>query len=126
MGIDVYSRWKNQTQKEHDDQCTGFSIHHGHVGYLREAYHGQPYATRMLVPEAFAADSDDDEPMIPAATMRKRLPGVIAAAIERAKNVYKEEIDENDPTVKSFVHFVELCEAKERETGIPCRIFASY
>jgi hypothetical protein len=26
---------------------------HGHVVYLREAYHGEPYATRVLVHEAF-------------------------------------------------------------------------
>lgn len=41
------------TEHERRAQQTGFSVVHGHVGYLREAYHGEPYATRVLVPEAF-------------------------------------------------------------------------
>jgi hypothetical protein len=51
----VYTSWRGQTEKEQAAQITGFSVVHGHVGYLREAYHGEPYATRVLVPEAFAA-----------------------------------------------------------------------
>jgi hypothetical protein len=30
------------------------------------------------------------------------------------------------PVQRSFVEFVELCERKERETGQPCRIVATY
>lgn len=56
MGIDVYMRWRDQTQEEREAQYTGFSIMHGHVGYLREAYHGDPYATKVMFPECW----DDD------------------------------------------------------------------
>lgn len=53
MGIDVYARWDGQTEAERQAQYTGFSIVSGDVGYLREAYHGEPYATRALFPECF-------------------------------------------------------------------------
>jgi hypothetical protein len=53
MGIDVYAKWDGQTAAERDAQITGYSIVSGHVGYLREAYHGEPYATRVLFPECW-------------------------------------------------------------------------
>ncbi len=54
MGIDIYLRWESMTEAERDAQQLGFSVVHGHVGYLREAFHGAPYATHVLMPEAFA------------------------------------------------------------------------
>jgi hypothetical protein len=48
MGIDIYARWKGQTAEEKKAQLAGFSLEHGHVGYLREAYHGNPCATMYL------------------------------------------------------------------------------
>ena len=53
MGIDIYMDWDNQTEEEKKAQLTGFDIGAGSVGYLREAYHGSPYATHYLVKEAF-------------------------------------------------------------------------
>ena len=53
MGIDIYAEWDGMSEAEKTAQITGFSAEHGHVGYLREAYHGEPYATKVLVPEAF-------------------------------------------------------------------------
>lgn len=53
MGIDVYAKWDGMTDEEQQAQYTGFSIVSGHTGYLREAYHGEPYATRVLFPECF-------------------------------------------------------------------------
>jgi len=53
MGIDIYAEWRGMTEEESNAQITGFDAAAGHVGYLREAYHGEPYATRVLVPEAF-------------------------------------------------------------------------
>jgi hypothetical protein len=53
MGIDVYAKWDGQTDDERKAQITGFSIVHGHTGYLREAYHGEPYATKVLFPECW-------------------------------------------------------------------------
>jgi hypothetical protein len=51
MGIDIYARWKNQTPKQKKKQITGFSVEHGNVGYLREAYRGEHFATRYLCRE---------------------------------------------------------------------------
>jgi hypothetical protein len=126
MGIDIFAQWKGQTEKEEAAQFTGFSVEHGHVGYLREAYHGSPYATRHLVAEAF--DSPDGQAKIPAKTLRRRLPKTIRLAKERERRVYKRKgrIPDDDPVIKSFTDFVALCERKERETGEPVTIIASY
>ena len=75
MGIDIYTRWKGQTDEETQAQMTGFSIVHGHVGYLREAYHGEPYATKYLLREAF---EHPDRCRIPASVLRQRLPHTLA------------------------------------------------
>jgi hypothetical protein len=111
------------TQEEQNAQITGFDAAAGHVGYLREAYHGEPYATRVLVPEAF----EEREAAIPVVRLRERLPAALRAAEQREKTVY----GETDPlkikrVLDSFRNFVELCERKEAETGEPCRITASY
>lgn len=125
MGIDIYARWSGQTVTEREAQMTGFSAVHGHVGYLREAYHGEPYATKHLVREAF--ESKTARANIPAAVLQERLPQTLALAAERERKVYKQ----SDPeavaeTLKSFSDFVALCAAKEAETGKPVEIVASY
>ena len=71
MGIDIYLEWDNMPEEDRKAQATGFSITSGNVGYLREAYHGGPYATRILVREAFEANNC--KAPIPAAIMRERL-----------------------------------------------------
>ena len=54
MGIDVYLKWNEMKDEDHKAQLgKGFQTDIGDTGYLREAYHGSPYATQMLVPEAF-------------------------------------------------------------------------
>jgi len=125
MGIDIYCRWKDQTEEEENAQYeAGFSGVHGHVGYLREAYHGDPYATKFLVAEAFA--SDNGEARISAETLRARLPQTLAFVEERERKIYKGDDEAVAGLQKSFSDFVALCERKEKETGEPCRIFASY
>jgi hypothetical protein len=47
-----------------------------------------------------------------------------AKSLETAKRLI--EAGALAPVQRSFVKFVELCERKERETGQPCRIVASY
>jgi hypothetical protein len=133
MGIDVYMRWKGQTEEERKEQITGFSLAHGHVGYLREAYHGEPYATRVLVPEAFEDEAlalDEEQYMvgapIPASVLRERLPAAIAAAIRREREIYKRKAGPGSRTVKAFENFVRLAEKKEKETGEPVKIAASW
>lgn len=125
MGIDIYAHWRGQSVAEHQAQITGFSIRHGHVGYLREAYHGAPYATKVFVPEAF--DASGQAVPVPAATLRARLPDTLQTAIERERDIYGNPHDSNETlaVLKSFRDFVELCERKERESGEPCTIVAS-
>jgi hypothetical protein len=125
MGIDIYAKWHGQTDLEESAQISGFSVLHGHLGYLREAYHGQPYATKHLCREAF--ESDGNRVRIPAAVLRERLPETLRLADERERTVYRETDEaEIGLVLKSFRDFVELCERKERETGEPVLITASY
>ena len=129
MGIDVYASWKGMTKTEETNQHNEiFSIAHGHTGYLREAYHGGPYVTKILVPEAFADENVGEAVPIPAHVMRERLGEALSAAMLRQQKVYNEPMDgEHTKMVcQSFKAFVELCAAKEAETGEPCRIYASY
>ena len=123
MGIDIYAHWKGQTAEEQEAQYTFFSVVHGHVGYLREAYHGEPYATRYLVAEAF----DAGEAKIPAKVLRERLPQTLKLVWQRERHVYHEtDTYEIVQVMNSFIAFVELCEQKEQETGEPVMIVASY
>jgi hypothetical protein len=81
MGIDIYLKWKRQSKKDKKKQTDcGFSTTSGAVGYLREAYHGGPYATKILVREAFEAE--DCQAQIPAAVMRERLTNVTEPAMD--------------------------------------------
>lgn len=126
MGIDIYAKWRGQTKAEEKAQITGFSVVHGHVGYLREAYHGEPYATRYLFKECFAGDPDGVVD-IPARVLRERLPAALELVRERYTTIYYESSkDEINEVVRSFVNFVELCEQKEKETGVSVTIIASF
>ena len=123
MGIDIYAHWNGITEAEEAAQVTGFSVEHRHVGYLREAYHGEPYATKVLVPEAF------EELRVPiyAATLRDRLPATLVVAEQREREIYGvTDPAEIEIVLKSYRDFVDLCARKEAETGEPCLIIASY
>jgi len=170
VGIDIYLEWDGI--KEDDKQAqwrTGFSVTAGGVGYLREAYHGGPYATKILCREAF--ESETCRADIPAEILRERLTNVTEPAYtgnnghnmamhmlamlqsmgaevvggpieekdttspmtveeairERQRRVYTGDNDEDtEHVVQSFRDFVSLAEQKERETGKPCTIYASY
>src|SRR5258705_7834353 len=117
MGIDIYAEWDGQTEVERKAQFTGFSISHGHVGYLREAYHGSPYATEVLVPEAL--EQNGEHVSIPTATLRERLPEAVEAARVRAHHIYNEDASEDHPMVKSLRAFVDLIERLEHEGKHP-------
>ena len=123
MGIDIYMRWNGMTEEDREKQITGFDATVGDVGYLREAYHGSPYATKYLVEEGFEDGAEDLH--IPAKELRKRLPLTKDIVIQRAKEVYKEELTEDDEIVKSFENFVKLSEALE-EQGRKPTIYASW
>ena len=115
------------TEAERAAQQTGYSVVHGHVGYLREAYHGDPYATRVLVPEAFETRDVDEEGAvrIPALLLRDRLPAALTVARERALRVYGERLSTDAPELRAFVDFVELAERLEAEGRAP-RVLASW
>ena len=123
MGIDIYMRWDGMTEADRDKQITGFDATVGYVGYLREAYHGGPYATKYLVSEAFKKGAGDVH--IPAKELRKRLPLTKDIVIQRTKEVYDEELTEDDAIVKSFENFVKLSEALEEEGRKPT-VYASF
>jgi hypothetical protein len=123
MGIDIYMRWDGMTEEDRDKQITGFDATVGYVGYLREAYHGGPYATKYLVSEAFKKGAGDVH--IPAKELRKRLPLTKDIVIQRFKEVYKEEIEEDNVFVKAFEDFVKLSEALEEEGRKPT-VYASF
>lgn len=124
MGIDIYATWEGMTSSEVRAQRQAcFSADEGHTGYLRESYHGGPYATKALVPEAF----ETGEACISAADLEKRLPEVLAIAESRQRMIYDEE-DESEiqEICQSYRDFVALCTEKEGKTGIPCLIIASF
>lgn len=123
MGIDIYLRWDLMSEDEVEKQFRGFDITIGRDGYLREAYHGEPYATMTLVPEAF--DAQGDPVHISASTLRERLPETMKNAMRREREVYRGSPNEDSPVVRSFVEFVELAEALEAD-GKSFTIMASY
>ena len=124
MGIDIYMEWTGQTKEEKEEQYQGFSIEHGHVGYLREAYFkSDHYVTKFLVKEAF--ESEDATAEIPASTLRQRLPRAIQLHRLRENLAYGLDVNEDDPSTKSFTDFVELAEKLESE-GKTVKITASY
>jgi len=123
MGIDIYAEWNGITEAEKNLQFTGFSTEHGHVGYLREAYHGKPYATKHLLPEAFMYG----RARISAVSLQQRLPETLRLAEKRERDIYHATDAEGiERVLKSYRDFVALCAQKEFETGQPCLIIASY
>jgi hypothetical protein len=128
MGIDIYLNWDGKTEEDQKKQYTGFSEVHGHVGYLREAYHGGPYATQVLIPEGFIDEDipeDDKGVEISNDELQKRLPKVIKTIIIRYKKVYNEKITEDNDAIKSFKDFVSLHKEKE-DAGLHPKIEASW
>jgi hypothetical protein len=168
MGIDIYLEWDGMAEEEKNAQATGFSVTSGYVGYLREAYHGGPYATKILCRESF--ESETCRAAIPAEILRERLTNVTEPAYtenvghdmvaqmvsmfqnmgvqivggpiekdttspmtveeavrERQRSVYGgDNAEQTEQVVQAFRDFVALAEQKERETGKPCTIYASY
>ena len=58
---------------------------HGHVGYLREAYQGEPHATKVRVREAL----EELRVHIHAATLRDRLRATLTVAEVRERDIQK-------------------------------------
>ena len=96
---------------------------YGSVGYLREPHHGEPYATRTLVPEAFRYG----RARIAAADLQKRLPDALHIVETRERLTAFNSADEAaiERMQKHYRDFVALCARKEIQSGIPCMIVAS-
>ena len=123
MGIDIYARWKGQSEEERDKQASVWlSSEAGANGYLREAYHGEPYATMFLCSEAFSPEGAQ----IPSGVLRERLPHALALVEERCRKLYHASEAEIEGVKQSFRGFVSLCERKEKETGEPVLVTASF
>ena len=84
MGIDIYAEWTGMTGTERAAQWGCCGPEHGHVGYLREACDGEPYATMALVPEAF----DMHRAPIYAEKLQARLPAALEIAEQREREIY--------------------------------------
>jgi hypothetical protein len=125
------------SRKAQEAQITGFDVSEraGAAGYLREAYHGAPYATEFLVPEGFDPEAQQGIPDLPsrygdglqigvpilAATLRARLPEAIDVAQARGRKIYRNA--DGDPSmVKALEAFVALAEKVEAEGR---RVFVS-
>ena len=123
MGIDIYAMWKGQSVAERRKQeAKWLSDIAGQAGYLREAYHGEPYATKFLCSEAFSTGSAQ----IPAKVLKERLPLAVLMVEERQRKLYETNQVEIEDVKQSFRDFVRLCEQKEQETGEPVLIIASF
>ena len=149
MGIDIYMNWDGITDDEKKAQYTGFSTTSGDVGYLREAYHGGPYATETLLPEAFEwvqeignlmscaemAGSELPDDLLDllsrgcpmqAETLMDRLGSTILRVRERIDKVYPMTSPEDaDLVVSSYISFVDLALEKQAE-GKNIYVYASH
>jgi len=130
MGIDCYlvnpDSGELHAEETGQRDRMGFNTLSGDAGYLREAYHGGPYATQVLLEEGWN-DGDRDEEgnfSLPASTLRKRLPQTLKDAAQRNKTNYDGDLEKE--VLKSFKDFVELAEKLEKERGKPCKFYVSY
>ena len=124
MVIDIYARYAGQTPEERVQQSNHWlSTNGGEAGFLREAYHGEPYVTRFLCREAF----DTGEAAIPASLLRERLAEALRLVAERELELYPDSSTEDVQSIRdSYTAFVEHCEQVEQRTGEPVVIVATF
>ena len=127
MGIDIYMKWDGMTKEEKESQYTGFEVSGkaGAVGYLRESYGSEPYATHVLVPEAFDNESwEENDYYVPFQThiLEARLENAVETAHERGRNYGMESHSNMEEALRNFV---KLAREKEDE-GKKISIHASY
>jgi hypothetical protein len=85
MGIDVYLAWDNQTDEDQKAQYVGFDVRSGDVGYLREAYHGGPYGTHLLIQEDWEVEGGVE---VENSVLQSRMSMVAKAVIWRNYKLY--------------------------------------
>ena len=129
MGIDVYLHKHGESEPYiYSQEKEGFmwGVWNGEHGYLREAYHGGPYATKELLPECWKDGYEGELIPIKSSVLKKRLDIVVDTSRERSTILYKEDPEDTDKTAQSFIDFVELASRLEKESGYPCKFYASY
>ena len=106
MGIDCYLEWK-------DKQGYHFEAPY----YLRESYHGEPYATPVLFKEAFAVNDGNEESYrcrVDSEELETRLPEALNLTAERHFKIYSHEgLESLKQSLQDIVDFVQ--EFKELE-----------
>lgn len=117
MGIDVYLCWDGQTEEEKEAQITGYSMTHGHVGYLRGAYSKRGISDIIcaLFPEGRHKVYDEEKERAGFRLDVKKL----RQDLETVKKIYKDDDRMLDVHWKSFEDFVALAEKKEEEGKNP-------
>ena len=110
MGIDVNLIWTGQTDEQIGAQRIDTPpARRGMVGYLREAYHGGPYATCFLLREAFEAwetsrtQTTRGKARIAATMLRERCPDAVALTVLRDVRLYRELRGRDPSTVDECV-----------------------
>ena len=130
MGIDCYlvnpDSGELHAEETGQRDRMGFNTLSGDAGYLREAYHGGPYATHVLLEEGWNDGDIDDKGnfSLPASTLRNRLSETLEAAAIRNKSLYSGQDEEG--VLESFKDFVALAEKLEEKNGKPCKFHVSY
>jgi len=132
MGVDVLLIWEGMTFEDW--------IKVRAVSHLHEAYHGEPYATSVLIDEGVdenvtvekkrmfvGTHIESEYELIPvrARKLRDILPKVLKVAMERQAKLYHENATIDSPEIRAFSDFVELAEKKEKE-GKKLYISVSY
>lgn len=120
MGIDIYARWSGQTNQEKEAQITGFDATVGGLGYLREAYHGGPYATKYLLREAFAAKKH--RATIRAKVLRERLPLTLDIVRYRNRKVYGGAKGEELPLDESVPAVMQIADTLKQKGWQPVNL----
>jgi hypothetical protein len=122
MGIDAYLLWSQEDAADPDAWIDKYCGYTGADGYLREAYRGGPYATKVLLAEAFDPENDGSV-SIPAEVLRARLPRVLAMVREKNAAHGSSAVD---AAIQEYIDFVELAERVQAETNEPVWIYVSY
>lgn len=118
MGIDIYMKWRQQTEDEYANQFMGFEVS-GRAGSAGKLTTAAPMPQRH---ECWEQEQHKDRLPFSAATLHERL----LAAIDAVRHRLVYNTDDSSDTIEASTEFVELVERKEKEIGEPVTIYASY
>jgi hypothetical protein len=111
LGYDIYLKWEGMTENDKERQITGFSLKHGHVGYLRASIHfdGLIDIFKQLFKEAWTG-YNEGEIELEKRQLEKRYKKLNWAKfnqnVERWE-MKEERVKEIKTSVENFVHLAE-------------------